>query len=51
MSVLYVILPLAGLMSAIAVYAFIRSAKRGQFDDLDTPALRVLFDDEPRRKG
>lgn len=26
--------------------AFIRSVQQGQYDDLDTPALRVLTDDK-----
>jgi cbb3-type cytochrome oxidase maturation protein len=27
------------------VFAFIWSARSGQFDDLDTPAVRMLHDD------
>ena len=27
---------------------FLRNAKRGQFDDLDTPAMRILFDEKPK---
>ncbi|HPV77400.1 MAG TPA: cbb3-type cytochrome oxidase assembly protein CcoS, partial [Gemmatimonadaceae bacterium] len=30
-----------------AVLAFSWAARRGQFDDLETPALRMLHDDEP----
>jgi cbb3-type cytochrome oxidase maturation protein len=47
---IFVLLPLALLIAAIAVGFFIWAAKTGQFDDLDTPAVRILFDDEePRR--
>lgn len=46
MSVIYVLLPVAGLMAAAAVIAFIWAVRRGQFDDLDTPAVRILHDDE-----
>jgi cbb3-type cytochrome oxidase maturation protein len=47
---IFVLLPLALLIAAIAVGLFIWAAKTGQFDDLDTPAVRILFDDEePRR--
>jgi cbb3-type cytochrome oxidase maturation protein len=28
------------------VAAFVWAARRGQYDDLDTPALRMLNDDE-----
>jgi cbb3-type cytochrome oxidase maturation protein len=46
MSVLYIVLPLALVIVAAAVAAFIWSARSGQMDDLDTPAVRVLHDDE-----
>jgi cbb3-type cytochrome oxidase maturation protein len=47
---IFVLLPLALLIAAIAVAFFIWAARTGQFDDLDTPAIRILFDDdEPRR--
>lgn len=48
MSVLYLLLPLALLIAAVAVGAFLAALRRGQFDDLDTPPRRILLDDEPR---
>lgn len=45
MSVLYIVLPLALLVVSVAVGAFIWATRRGQFDDLDTPAVRMLHDD------
>jgi cbb3-type cytochrome oxidase maturation protein len=52
MSVIYLVLPLALLVVGAAVAAFAWAARRGQFDDLDTPALRVLHEDHipPRSK-
>ena len=50
MSVLYLVLPLALLVVAGAILAFVWSARSGQFDDLDTPAMRVLGDDPPTRR-
>lgn len=47
MSVLFVVLPLALLVSSLAVVAFMVAVKRGEFDDLETPARRILLDDEP----
>jgi cbb3-type cytochrome oxidase maturation protein len=44
MSVIYVVLPLAAVMAAAGVAAFIWSVRRGQFDDLDTPAIRILHE-------
>jgi len=46
MSAIYIVLPLALLAAAAAVIAFIWSVRSGQFDDLETPGARVLFDDE-----
>ena len=49
MSVIYIVLPVAILIAAIAVGAFLWAAKRGQFDDLTTPAIRALQDDSERK--
>lgn len=52
MEPIFVLLPLALLIAAIAVGCFIWAAKSGQFDDLETPPVRILFDDEqPRTVG
>ena len=50
MSVLYLILPLALLVVFIAVLGFAWAARRGQFDDLDTPAMRALHDEVGKKK-
>jgi cbb3-type cytochrome oxidase maturation protein len=49
MSVVFVVLPLALLIVGAAVWAFVRASLSGQFDDLETPALRMLHDDAPNR--
>ena len=46
MSVMFVLLPVALLFSAVALAVFILAARAGQFDDLETPGLRILHDDE-----
>jgi cbb3-type cytochrome oxidase maturation protein len=49
---IFVLLPFALIIAAIAVGFFIWAARTGQFDDLDTPAIRMLFDDdEPRPRA
>jgi cbb3-type cytochrome oxidase maturation protein len=50
MSVLYLILPLALLVVFVAVAGFVWAARRGQFDDLDTPAMRALHDEVSETK-
>lgn len=47
METIFVLLPLALVIAAIAVGLFVWAARSGQFDDLDTPAVRILFDDPP----
>jgi cbb3-type cytochrome oxidase maturation protein len=48
-SALYVVLPLALIVSAAAVLTFLWALRRGQFDDLETPAHRILHDDDETR--
>ena len=49
MSVLFIVLPLALFVVALAVGAYVWSARAGQFDDLDTPPVRMLHDDGGER--
>ena len=48
MNILLLLIPLSLMLLGIAVYAFWWAVKRGQFDDLDTPAIDILRDDPPR---
>ena len=48
MSILYLLIPLALLLLGGAVWAFFWAVGSGQFDDLDTPAVRVIIDDDQR---
>jgi cbb3-type cytochrome oxidase maturation protein len=45
MSALFVVVPLAIVISGLAVAAFVWAARSGQFDDLETPAWRALSGD------
>jgi cbb3-type cytochrome oxidase maturation protein len=47
MSVLFVLVPVVLVVVLAAVLTFAWAARRGQFDDLTTPAWRALHDDEP----
>lgn len=51
MSILIVALPVALLVAAAAVAAFVWAARSGQYDDLETPAVRMLHDDDPKREN
>ena len=44
---IFVLLPLALIFAAAALGVFLWAALSGQYDDVQTPAVRILHDDEP----
>ncbi|RZK55939.1 MAG: cbb3-type cytochrome oxidase assembly protein CcoS [Pedobacter sp.] len=46
MNILYFLVGCSLLMALVFLGAFIWSLKSGQHDDVVTPAMRMLFDDE-----
>ncbi len=46
MNILLALIPISLLLLLAAVGAFLWAVKGGQFDDLDTPALDMLRDDD-----
>jgi cbb3-type cytochrome oxidase maturation protein len=46
MSSIFFLVPIGLLLLGIAVWAFVWAVRNDQFDDLDTPASRILFDDD-----
>lgn len=46
MEVMFVLLPAALVFAAAAVVVFLWAVRSGQFDDLETPAVRILHEDE-----
>jgi cbb3-type cytochrome oxidase maturation protein len=46
MNILYFLVGCSVLMALIFLGAFIWSLKNGQHDDVYTPGVRILFDDE-----
>ncbi|QDU84118.1 Cytochrome oxidase maturation protein cbb3-type [Planctomycetes bacterium Pla163] len=45
---IYIVVPLALLLAGAFLAAFLWSVRKGQFDDMDSPAVRMLFDDDDR---
>lgn len=45
MAALYVMIPVALIIVAIAIWVFFWAVDSGQYDDLDSPAHSILFDD------
>ena len=48
MSILYLLIPLGLLLLGLAIWAFFWAVGSGQFDDLDSPAMSVVMDDDTR---
>jgi len=46
MRILLMLVPISLLLLGIAIAAFVWAVRRGQFDDLDTPPLDILADEE-----
>ena len=51
MSVVYIALPIALGLGALGLWACIACIRSGQFDDLDTPPLRMLLDDKAQNRA
>ena len=48
MSMLYVLIPLAVVLLAFAVWALLWAIKTGQFDDLESHGWSVVLDDDQK---
>ena len=46
MNILYLLIPLGLILVGLAVAAFFWAVRSGQFDDLETPAMSVVMDDD-----
>jgi len=46
MTILYLLIPLGLVLLAFSVWAFFWAVRAGQFDDLESPAVQILLDDD-----
>ena len=46
MNIVYLLLPLALMLSFSFIAAYVWSAKEGQYEDLETPAYRMLLEEK-----
>jgi cbb3-type cytochrome oxidase maturation protein len=49
--IVYFLIPVSLIIVALAVGVFFWAVRSGQYDDLEGPAWRILFDDEPMPPG
>ena len=48
MSVLFIALPVALLLGGAGMIACVMCIRGGQYDDMETPQVRMLLDDDPK---
>ena len=48
MTIIYVLIPVGLLLLALGIWAFFWASGSGQYDDLESPAWRILMDDDSR---
>jgi cbb3-type cytochrome oxidase maturation protein len=46
MNILYLLVPLAIVLAGVGVAAFWWAVRNGQFEDVETPAIRMLLEDD-----
>jgi len=46
MDIIYLLIPIAIILVSFATWAFFWSVNSGQFDDLESPAHSILYDDD-----
>ena len=49
MNILLALIPISLTLLGLAIWAFVWAVRKGQYDDLDTPALDILVDDDKPR--
>ena len=50
MDILYLMILCSVSLAVVFLIIFIVNAKKGQFEDDESPAVRILFDDELKQK-
>lgn len=46
MRILFLLIPLGLVLVTLALWAFFWAVRRGQFEDLESPAVQILLDDD-----
>ncbi|RPA68738.1 cbb3-type cytochrome oxidase assembly protein CcoS [Cyclobacteriaceae bacterium YHN15] len=50
MEVIFILIAISLILAGSFLFLFFRAMKSGQFDDNHTPAIRILFDNEIKKK-
>ena len=46
MEIVFVLLPLSLCLALCGLFGFLWAVKRGQYEDLESPQIRILFDND-----
>ncbi len=49
MSIIYILIPIAIILTAIGIYLFFWAVKTEQFDDLEKQGMSILFDEQEHK--
>jgi cbb3-type cytochrome oxidase maturation protein len=50
MTAIFILIIISLVLAVGFLIAFLRATKKGQFDDDQTPSIRILFEDEQKTK-
>jgi cbb3-type cytochrome oxidase maturation protein len=50
MSIIYILIPIAVLLTSIGIYLFFWAVRTEQFDDLEKQGMSILFDEKEQEK-
>ena len=50
MSIIYILIPIAVLLTILGIYLFFWAVKTEQFDDLEKQGMSILFDEDDQSK-
>lgn len=50
MEIINILIFIAFSLAGVFIISFIWASKKGQWDDLDTPAYKMLLDDDDKQK-
>lgn len=51
MSIIYILIPIAIILTSLGIYLFFWAVKTEQFEDLEKQGMSILFDDESQIKN
>ncbi len=46
MDIIYLLIPIAIILAGLGIWGFFWSVNSGQYDDMESPAHSILFDDD-----